>query len=473
MPTKFWHAISFGDNHYISHHSELNVSITVQGDATLALIGTALHPLFPDFSNQEIVEKLIVVTNTIDDLIEASSPLSGRWLLIYNKGKEIYIFTDPIGFRALFYKNSTEQTIFGSQPEVINAVSSLRYSDNELLLEYLYFQNSWSNESDWAGDETMYKDCYRLMPNHFLKFPEIVVQRFFPKTKNNNKSENLIINEVVPLFQGFYRSLFLRESSVIQGLTGGLDSRLLLAASKEFQPKILYYVDDFGIKSANRNPDIWVSKKIADRFNLNFEIRKADATLPGWFFNYLSKNVTAARCLAKTRPTYQKLILNDKRININGNGSEICRDFPSSEKPLYYRYTPEELTYYLFWGNYKHRSAYIESKIASWLTQLSEMENNIDLLHLLYWEQRLGTWGANFLSEQDIAIDQLSPFNNRKIIETMLTSEEKLRQRPDYPLYLGVIDAMWPDLLKFPINPGKFPLIYRIKNKIKKTFFRD
>ena len=50
----------------------------------------------------------------------------------------------------------------------------------------------------------------------------------------------------------------------------------------------------------------------------------------------------------------------------------------------------------------------------------------------LYWEQRLGNWGAMYPAEQDIAVDEVSPFNNRLILTTMLSAETHRRTASAY-----------------------------------------
>ncbi len=70
-------------------------------------------------------------------------------------------------------------------------------------------------------------------------------------------------------------------------LTGGIDSRALLAAAKEYSKVLIFFVDKMGIIT-NKHSDVWVPKKISRKFGLNFSVRNSTGPLPGWFISQLS-----------------------------------------------------------------------------------------------------------------------------------------------------------------------------------------
>jgi hypothetical protein len=78
---------------------------------------------------------------------------------------------------------------------------------------------------------------------------------------------------------------------------------------------------------------------------------------------------------------------------------------------------------------------------------------NVDPDALFYLEQRAANWGAMTQLEFDIAWrDILVLYNCRTVLMTALSVEEPLR---DEALYLRVIERLWPELLRAPINPHK------------------
>ena len=88
----------------------------------------------------------------------------------------------------------------------------------------------------------------------------------------------------------------------------------------------------------------------------------------------------------------------------------------------------------------------------------------INVWVLLYWEQRLGNWGAARNSESAIAIEKLDPYDSHLLMETFLGVDEKYRNYKESPcVFFGeMIRSMWPELLELPINP-----LYGMRDKIR------
>ena len=80
-------------------------------------------------------------------------------------------------------------------------------------------------------------------------------------------------------------------------------------------------------------------------------------------------------------------------------------------------------------------------------------ESNIDILYLLYWEERIANWGTQTQIDKDIAQEDIIPFNSRLLIETMLQADVVERERPDFRLTYEMTRNLWPETLQLPINP--------------------
>ena len=106
---------------------------------------------------------------------------------------------------------------------------------------------------------------------------------------------------------------------------------------------------------------------------------------------------------------------------------------------------------------------FVQREIVRWLDTVPDgvQRHPFHLLDLLYWEQRMGNWGAMFQAEGDVAIEEVCPFNNRNLLATLLNTPRQLRLKPNYPLYRDLIARMWPELLEFPFNP--VPLQERVR----------
>lgn len=74
-----------------------------------------------------------------------------------------------------------------------------------------------------------------------------------------------------------------------------------------------------------------------------------------------------------------------------------------------------------------------------------------DPYDMFYWEHRLGTWHAHLLIESDPAFDTHVLYNNRPIIEALLSLPFEARNRDE--AFHRLIARSWPELGAVPTNP--------------------
>ena len=96
---------------------------------------------------------------------------------------------------------------------------------------------------------------------------------------------------------------------------------------------------------------------------------------------------------------------------------------------------------------------YAERQFARWASDL-DLPSGYDPRELLYWESRTGSWFAQNVSEFVLAWKEVYlPYNCRALLEDMLAAPAELRVKPSNEFYSLVIRELWPELLKYPINP--------------------
>lgn len=92
------------------------------------------------------------------------------------------------------------------------------------------------------------------------------------------------------------------------------------------------------------------------------------------------------------------------------------------------------------------------------------------MMDLFYWEHRLANFGIKYVSNQDIAVDEFSAFNNREIF--LLLMKAKHENKIDHKvIFKDIINKLDPKLMTYPINPAensKKALANTVKNKISK-----
>src|SRR5690606_24274576 len=95
-------------------------------------------------------------------------------------------------------------------------------------------------------------------------------------------------------------------------------------------------------------------------------------------------------------------------VNVNGNCGEIARFvYGRSNKNVSFEML-------LAFSKYGDKIPYFNDQLRKWYAEAVPFaeEYGISILDLFYWEQRIGNWHALWQFEQDIAVKEVSPFNN-------------------------------------------------------------
>ncbi len=466
LPNEHWSDIQLLQGLYLSIHKDLPFRSLSQGNISLTLIGIAIDASRPQYDETLILQHLFDSASEIDTLINCTKTIVGRWALILQNLRGTFLFSDPCGFRQIYYYFDGENVWCASQPELIRAIHNMPLSTDASLLQFYMDPAHTSQESSVVGSKTLYQNCLHLLPNHYLRLDALEPIRFYPIGPIKKKDRHEIVESSCRILSSVIIALAKRYD-ISLALTAGWDSRVLLAASRSVSRHISYFV--YMPKLAGeRHPDVWVPKEMAKKLGIKFDVKRAGNELPGWFISILSQSVTCARVLPKTHHIYHKLTSGENRINVNGNGSEICRNFFDK----YCDYHVGDIDAGLLASRMFARKVlpdFVNQEINAWKRSFDpDTLDNINLLDFLYWEQRMGNWGGQFPAEQDIAVEEISPFNCRLLIESLLSSSRHLRSAPDYIIYQDMIGKMWPEALSFPINPPlENDFIGNIKSKIR------
>jgi len=461
QPNKYWDSIKLNHDLYVSIHEDLDFIRKTEGDNTVILIGISIDCTDSSKSQEQILDTLFTSFKNIQSIIEASKPLAGRWAIICQNSTDTLIFNDPVGVRQVFYYlDSDKKSMWcASQPTLIKQVTTLSESADQALIDFKNSRDYIKRESAWIGNKTIYEDCYHLMPNHYLSFKQAGQIRFFPEhIISRNNDVNKLANETAEYLENIIKCAFNRYNIKI-AVTSGFDSRILLAATRDIADKADYYVEDLGYLR-NYDGDIWVPKLLAKRLNLNFRVvPTSQATPETWFKEILENNVSRARVspmIPKINSIYCKLTRNENRLAITGNITELVR-IGMSGKNFEDKVTDHagnaNLDDIVEFSGYNH--AFVYNEIEEWVKSVDiSLIEEANIFDLFFWEQRGGNWGGLYPSEQDIAIDGISPFNCRLILETCLQVPREQRITPDYHFFKLVINKLWPEVLTVPINPG-------------------
>jgi hypothetical protein len=456
-----WNNIELNKKIYLSAHPEIEICQCSFGNIQLILIGFAVNPFEPLKSNQEILQDIVYDALNFNDITTRTHPIGGRWIIIYMDDKSLKLLHDPCGQRQVYFHLENEYNVVGSDPAIINHFVKLELDDNTSLKEFINSPNFEKSQKAWIGDGTLFNALKHLLPNHYLNIAKRKTHRFWPI----KPLENIILENGIELasqiLTGSLKAINHRHKLVL-AVTSGWDSRLLLSASKEIRNEITYFVS----VDENRESiqDVVIPSRIFKLLNIPFYVQKCSKELAPEFEKILKKNVMMARHnLPKAKYIYQYFLEFDGKLSVNGNVCEIAR---GGIRPIIPgKVTGENLAKIecIDYGGIK----YVENQLNDWIEEIAETctRNKYNIYDLMYWEQRMGNWGAQYPAEQDISIEQFSPFNNRQLLTILLSVDEKFRIFPNYELFYKIMEKLWPETLKVPL--GQYGFKSNALNSIK------
>ena len=191
-----------------------------------------------------------------------------------NHNKSLFIARDGFGVKPLYYSESNETFIFGSELKALTQLLNNLIIDTEALVQYLTFL--WS-----PGIKTPVKNIKKLEPGHALVVKSgLIIKKWCwykipllqDKTKrlNFNKTKFKMINK---LRKAVHRQM-ISDVPVGAFLSGGLDSSAIVAFAKEINPKIECFTIENNSLNEGFSDDLPYAKKVAKHLNLPLNIVK-------------------------------------------------------------------------------------------------------------------------------------------------------------------------------------------------------
>jgi len=462
-------------NYYVYVHSLLPFKKVDVKTVRAILFGYIIDPHNPHWQDDDILSHICNNIQTVDDVSELLYPLSGRFALFIEINEQLFVFHDPCGFRTVTYTKTDKGLIFGSDEQIINEVTTLKkgekfaeYENSELKKEF----ENWI----FAG-VSLYEDVYKLIANHYLKADTLTQVRYFPEKKilKTNNIES-VSNKSIEILVREFNALKNRNYSLAFTATAGRDSRLLMAFVDNSCKDVFYYTMSYW-KVVNNHHDIRVPAEMLKKRKIQHHIFDCTNPSSADFKDVYMKNSTMAHeewCdIACGMDKYYPV----ERLNIKGVASEIVRGF--------YHPTLKSDGFVSSYDDFvkkiglstQLKLSFNEKTLKQWFDEAKIIQDNFDmpLLDLCYWEQRMGSWQAQSQLEWDIMQESYSPFNNRKLLVTMLALHNDYREKKDNKLYKKIIKKQFPFLLKYAYdNEGDVGANLFKKNKrfIKKVLKR-
>ncbi len=446
-----WKNEELGAGHYLTVHPDLPYALVKCRQNYLVLLGYILDPEYPERTDEQIVRGVLESSATLDGVFRALNRMFGRYVVIASLNGNLVSFSDPMGARALFYCNDSSGRLWcASQSSILAELFGLS-TDLTIEKELFGLPLFRGTEYWYPGNVTAYREISHLIPNHYLDHYTKMQVRYWPVKELVKTDPGDSLERVVQLWRGAFKALCSRFDSAL-GITAGLDSRILLAASRDVSPGMHYIThthENLGITG----PDIVLPSQMLPRLGLKHTILFHSEHLDPDFERIYRRNVTTAR-RSKGINAYAFFChfreTGKERLVINGNGGEITRNF--FFLPRIIPFSGFSLSTLVGMDS----SSLAVDQFGSWLSEVKGIETlGYSILDLLYWEQRIGNWASMSFSEYDIAFESFSPFDSRELLESMLSVSASQRCWPDYRYHQNIIKQFWPETLEYKWNPVK------------------
>lgn len=461
----FWKKIDAGSGIRLTVHPDLHTCQSLYKDKSLLLLGYILDPDNPDRGDSEILENLIRVFADCDSFYEQTHRLGGRWILIASDGRNTTLFNDATGLRQVFYTdlNSVKDLWCSSQPGMLAELLHLEMDD--AAVKFIHSPEIMRNrEYQFPGEASPYREIKHLLPNHCLDLNSGSCRRFWPSGPLGTLSRDEGIAKVSSILEGLMKSASSRFDLVLS-MTAGLDSRVVLAASRPIRHK-LSYLTLRQLGWAEDHADIAIPSMLLPKLGLKHTVLNSSHITDAEYIKYYKKNSVLAHDVWAPDAQAISFFYRQTKVAVTGSACEIAR------------WALREYLPKCKWRNLSARDLSLLKRMGeqpfaihffdTWLSGVGEIFN-LELLDLFEWEQGHGNWLAMCQLEFDSAWkDLFTPYNCRALLVDMLSVDEKHRKPPKYSFFIDMMMKLWPEVLSLPINPHKEKgLLAAVKRRMK------
>ncbi|HER08871.1 MAG TPA: hypothetical protein ENO20_08185 [Bacteroides sp.] len=430
------------DRYRLYAHPDLKVNELQKNGTRLFLLGDLFDYRSPEKLNAEILQDLS--TLGFREILQEIGEYCGRFVLIHAQGDALKLVHDATAARKIYYCRQEEGDWFSSRPQLLANVLNIEKTDDPELLDY--YRSDVFVEKDCAGigDFTIYKGIRQVMPNHYYDVQGSAVHRYWPEGKNGANKPEEAACRCAAMVKGFMESIT-RRYEVMLPVTGGKDSRTLLAATRHMTDRVFCYVNKMKHLDAP-SFDIATPEKLCREHHIDFHVLDPYIPIDEDFERiYFENNEFASR---KYLPLIYNYYVNFRdRVNLPGNTATAgCEWFRATKMHI----TGKRLAK----RNRVDRWQFAVEYYDQWIREIREHapDTNMKLYDLFYWEERMGNWGGQTTMDKDIAQEDINPFNSRNLVMLYLSVPPKYLEIPFFKFYLEVIRHLWPELLHLPVK---------------------
>lgn len=359
--------------------------------------------------------------------------LGGSFLFVVAVGDGAFVYLDASASAGLVYDPA--RGFAASSAELLLGEDYDRRLDRGLIREFGADRDGW-----FTTGLTAHQGVYRLLPNHRLDLNTFTAARHFPVAMPAYVSEPEDVVRAIGLEVSRVTQAALAEGECLQCLTGGNETRALLAANRADVGALEFVT--LGVPGAEM--DTWLAGRLVRLGGLRHRvlppITASEDQMARW---RRGAGHGQSGMNAVYHPTVGPL---SGKVLIGGLGGEVGRGFLwpadlSADTAI----TPEFLLTRL---KLPHHAALVP-RVTRWLAGLPDGLDAWQVLDLAYLELRNGPWafGQGYARQGP---RDLHPLISRRQFTRMWSLPPALRRDPGFLALLT--RQFWPELSSVPIN---------------------
>ena len=190
------HVIHFSNHYTLYTHIDLLVTQFTEHKTQLILLGDIFDYESAQKNNLDILKELYDKDFRV--ILSRLEKYCGRFVLIYQKGDEFKVVHDATASRKIYYNTSSGDIWCASQAHLLARVTGSEKSKDESLLKYYGSREFLNLDNSNIGDLTCYTDIKQVLPNHYLDFQTLKVERFWPNKKIKPLSSGVSLRVSLP-----------------------------------------------------------------------------------------------------------------------------------------------------------------------------------------------------------------------------------------------------------------------------------
>ena len=176
-----WKKLGLFGNHVATVHPDLQMTIAESQSNKAVLFGYAIDPYRPDASDEDILTGLVAGPLTLDRIVKALKPLTGRFVLIASSPAGKWLFHDACGLRQVNYHVDSKGSVWcASQPDVLAEQLTLPQDGEAFEFRNIPAYRKTKEDFTLIGERTPVRDVKYLLPNHYLDLESGEPARFWP-----------------------------------------------------------------------------------------------------------------------------------------------------------------------------------------------------------------------------------------------------------------------------------------------------